>query len=306
MPIILHGIFFKHDLYLEQAITRALVERAELKKQLKSPNISEREKKIIESKSIELKLQVNGCYGYTLTRLNDPLSSFTEEKMVLKRNMPRLIANKSTVISNITPFGNSHMLVTKKKVDLSKSISTPLLAIGASILGNSKVLLLKNVNFLLHCLDPRMAEALYFDTDSVFFALKYPKLEDNVCKELLPYFIKNKNIFIDNPNKPSGFLVLEKMAHTGHFYGEKMYILSSNDDDKVEYGLKGISKSNIESILKNKTCLYPVNRHSVTSTNMSRRKDMPMLITEKTKTFVKAVIPSKRYFMGQHSVPFYY
>ena len=71
-------------------------------------------------------------------------------------------------------------------------------------------------------------------------------------------------------------------------------------------GLKGISKSNIESILKNKTCLYPVNRHSVTSTNMSRRKDMPMLITEKTKTFVKAVIPSKRYFMGQHSVPFYY
>ena len=92
--------------------------------------------------------------------------------------------------------------------------------------------------------------------------------------------------------------MLEKIAHTGHFYCEKMYILSSNDDDKVEYGLKGISKSNIEFNLKNKTFLYPVNRHSVSS----RRKDMPVLITEKTKTFVKAVIPSKRNFMGQNSV----
>ena len=54
------------------------------------------------------------------------------------------------------------------------------MAIGASILGNSKIILLENVCFLLRYLDPRLAEALYFDTDSIFIGLHYSNLEDHV------------------------------------------------------------------------------------------------------------------------------
>ena len=77
-------------------------------------------------------------------------------------------------------------------------LETPLLAVGATILSHSKVLLLKNVHFLLSHLDPRKAQICYLDTDSCYLLLNEKCLENNVLPLRLDSFHQNKDQFIDS------------------------------------------------------------------------------------------------------------
>ena len=54
---------------------------------------------------------------------------------------------------------------------------------AVAILSNSKTIILGHVNFLLECLDPRLAQLCYMDTDSCIFSFTHPSLEDNLLPE---------------------------------------------------------------------------------------------------------------------------
>ena len=67
-PLILHAVLFKHESYLKQDIEHHLELRAEIKEKLKNPNLSEAEKRVLNSESSSAKLKLNGTYGFTLLK----------------------------------------------------------------------------------------------------------------------------------------------------------------------------------------------------------------------------------------------
>ena len=79
-PLILHAVLFKHESYLKQDIEHHLELRAEIKEKLKNPNLSEAEKRVLNSESSSAKLKLNGTYGFTLlkegTKIHDSINIF--------------------------------------------------------------------------------------------------------------------------------------------------------------------------------------------------------------------------------------
>ena len=67
-PLILHAVLFKHDAYLKQDVEHHLELRANIKEQLKNPNLSESERRVLNSESSSAKLKLNGTYGFTLLK----------------------------------------------------------------------------------------------------------------------------------------------------------------------------------------------------------------------------------------------
>ena len=299
---ILHGVFFRHDLYLGAVINTALVERGELKKKLQNDeNLTADQRMIYESRSTELKLKINGCYGYSLCRENNISSPYVVEtlKKIKTYTNQRQIDDRLSFLTSARPFLDKHVLVTNKRVHCGEFASTPLIAIGASILGNSKVILLENASFLLRYLDPRLGEACYFDTDSIFLALHHVNLEDNVCTNLKPEFMVEKDNFIDSITRLSGFLVLEKVNTKAEFYGEKMYFLESPTSKSL--GLKGIPQNFVSQLYKDPKLLYSERDKSIIYPIIKRKRDSTIVIENQIKKFKKAVIPSKRLFVNNHS-----
>ena len=300
---ILHGVFFKHTPFLFTPLYKALSARLEIKLLLENENLQQHERMVLESKSTELKLKINACYGYTLCRENNLNSPYVVETIKSNKAFNTQIKRdyQDNFLTSARPFGSDHWIVSNKNINAKEFNSTPLIAVGASILGNSKIILLDNVCFILQYLDPRLGEACYFDTDSVFLALHYPNLEDNVPPPLRKEFLQKKNHYINSNNRISGFLVLEKVNSQAQFYGEKMYLLSN--EHKNTLGFKGVP-GNVAKQICDKPNILHQQRVTVTYTTLKRKLDFPMVIENQSKQFKKAIIPSKRKFYNCHSVTY--
>lgn len=123
---------------------------------------------------------------------------------------------------------------------------------AVSILSNSKTLFLDHIQTLLSCLDPRLAELCYIDTDSCIFSLTNPSLEDCLLKNKQEHF-KKKNILVKNENCPESFhgkLKCEGTYLGGHFRTIKIYRLYSKKDFYTR--CKGINRHQADH-LPNKT-----------------------------------------------------
>jgi hypothetical protein len=302
---ILHCVLFKHTDYLYAPLYKALVDRKQIKQHLDNKdNIDPNERLILESLSTELKLKINACYGYTLCRENNTSSNYVVEtvktKVAFYKQTSREFQNN--FITYVRPFGSKHCLVANKRINQNEFNSTPLIAVGSSILGNSKTIILENVCFLLRFLDPRLAEPCYFDTDSIFLALHFPFLDDNVVKDLQAEFHAIKDYFIHSEQRISGFLCLEKINNTAEFYGEKMYHLS-NDTFSVT-ACKGVSNNIAKNLIETPKLLYADSEIVVTYPSMKRTLDCPIVIENKAKKFKKSIVPSKRLFENSHSFTF--
>ena len=298
---ILHGVFFKHTPYLYTPLSKALSARLEIKHLLENKDIPHNERLILESKSTELKLKINACYGYTLCRENNMNSPYVVETIKSTKAFKQQTSRdfQENFLTSARPFGSNHWIVANKTINTQEFNSTPLIAIGASILGNSKIILLENVCFILKYLDPQLGEACYFDTDSVFLALHYPILEDNVPLLLKQEFLKEKNYYINSSHRISGFLVLEKINSEAVFYGEKMYLLSNSNKNTL--GFKGVPFSVAKQLFHNQDVFNKQPEVTVTYSTLKRKLDFPMVIENQSKKFKKAIIPSKRKFSNYHS-----
>ena len=80
----------------------------------------------------------------------------------------------------------------------SRDFSCPLLAVGATVLSNSKIVLLQCVHFLLSHLDPTKAHLTYLDTESSYFTCHDPVLENNVMPRLKDSFLQHKDKYLDS------------------------------------------------------------------------------------------------------------
>ena len=99
---------------------------------------------------------------------------------------------------------------------------SPLVCVGAAILAHSKVILIDCLGFLLRYLDPRMAEFVYCDTDSVFLMLHHTQLADNVSPSLWTEFEALLPNFVDSPGRLSRFFCQGKEAPTLIVLGYKI------------------------------------------------------------------------------------
>lgn len=143
MPLIIHCVFFKHQPFLRQVVNEALAERAKIKKRLADENLAPDEIQVLKSKSNQTKLLINGCYGYTLCRTNTLNTPYVREKLRTKkyhREMMKKGISKTQKnhIATVREFNRDYLVVTTKTVDPKYGPTTPVIPIGAAILGNSK------------------------------------------------------------------------------------------------------------------------------------------------------------------------
>jgi hypothetical protein len=112
---------------------------------------------------------------------------------------------------------------------------------GVAILSNSKTIIMGHVNVMLECLDPRLAEICYMDTDSCIFSFTHENLDDNLLKEKKELWWE-RNIIADEEGHQSchGKLKLEGTFKVGLFKALKIYRL--------------FSTANFEKEKKDKTC----------------------------------------------------
>jgi hypothetical protein len=129
---------------------------------------------------------------------------------------------------------------------------------AVAILSNSKTIILGHVNFLLECLDPRLAELCYMDTDSCIFSFTHPDLEDNLLSDMRDKWLAN-NIIADEKGESSchGKLKLEGTFRVGLFKALKIYRLFNSRQFKEEQTkkicytrCKGVNR-NIAKIIPN-------------------------------------------------------
>ena len=181
-PLILHGIFFKHENYLKTELEATLKERLQVKNMLENPNLSEEDSKILNSKSSSLKLKLNSSYGYSLCRMEAAHSPYTREKLLSTKTIQKYIqTGKTQDIKELIHFDAKHTKVVYSNINTFSATPfvTPSIAIGAGnikkfhnklpfkglhkksysslsgILAHSKIILLKCGHFLLKYLNPR-------------------------------------------------------------------------------------------------------------------------------------------------------
>ena len=131
---------------------------------------------------------------------------------------------------------------------------------AVAILSNSKTIILGHVNFLLECLDPRLAELCYMDTDSCIFSFTHPLLEDNLLPEKREAWLAGDIIADENGEKSChGKLKLEGTFRVGFFKALKIYRLFSSREFNQEQKnktcytrCKGVNR-NIAKVIPNST-----------------------------------------------------
>jgi len=152
------------------------------------------------------------------------------------------------------------------------------IAKAVAILSNSKTIILGHVNFLLECLDPRLAQLCYMDTDSCIFSFTHPSLEDNLLPEKREKWIEG-NIIADETGETSchGKLKLEGTFKVGLFKALKIYRLFTTSQFQEEQKnkscytrCKGVNrniaqvipnavfdKESVETVVVHRSCLRP-------------------------------------------------
>lgn len=204
--------------------------------------------------------------------------------------------------------GTTFYAIRRRSYDASLSVGTPLGSVGATILAGSKVLLLSALGFLLRYLDPRLAEVIYLDTDSIFVALCHPTLEENVSPTLRHDFLTELPQFVNTGAGEllSGYLLLEESASEAFIFGEKMYTLISNSGDCFKSRMKGFSYNTLQTLTLDQ-CKELQQSDAVWETHRCALKRVhagPINMVTETKRFKLAIRPRKRKFVdGGHSFP---
>lgn len=106
---------------------------------------------------------------------------------------------------------------------------------GVAVLSNSKTIILSHVSTMLNCLDPRLAEICYMDTDSCIFSLTHENIEDNLLTEKKEEW-KLLDIIADESGDKTchGKMKLEGTFKVGLFKALKIYRLFSSSDFEKE------------------------------------------------------------------------
>ena len=291
---ILHAVFYKHAPFLKTRVDGYLTLRRELKMLGDAHSLAKAE---------FYKLLLNGVYGFSLCRLHDMNTPYCVE-VIRNRNYFKRVKNNSNVI-RVLPVGTKHVAVLSRKGATStQDPMSPLVSVGANILNNSKICLLRHIGFLLRYLDPRLAEHVYTDTDSIFLVLAHKQLVDNVCPALRSEFQRLLPEYIDCPDKLAGYLVKEKESAGVYIFGEKMYALVDDGDGLTSIRMKGVGGSVAQSLTPSLANEISASKSMCMVTNLFKRPiDGHVELQTSVKRFRTALQPVKRFFHGQHSQP---
>lgn len=96
---------------------------------------------------------------------------------------------------------------------------------------------------------------------------------------------------------------METVSDAMTIFGEKMYKLHS---EKSVVHLKGINYVVMDEIknIANNRILFADQHQAVLQTGMRRNTDGQITVNHQIKQFKAAVLPTKRYFVNQHSLPY--
>jgi hypothetical protein len=112
------------------------------------------------------------------------------------------------------------------------------IAQAVSTLSNSKMVILRSVHAILVCLDPRLFEICYMDTDSCLISTTFPRIEQCVLPHKLELW-RQLDILADetSPHSCHGKMKLEGVYCHAYFKGIKIYrLLNEWKDDGSEGG----------------------------------------------------------------------
>lgn len=186
---------------------------------------------------------------------------------------------------------------------------------GVAVLSNSKTIILSHVNTMLECLDPRLAEICYMDTDSCIFGLTHENLEDNLLAEKLEHW-KTSDIIADESGDKTchGKMKLEGTFKVGLFKALKIYRLFSSVEFEKERRekscytrCKGVNRNIATLIPNNVFDQQRLNQVVVHRSCLRPSRTGEMLIAHECKSLA-APFNLKRYVTedGLHTFPISY
>ena len=285
-PEIYHALFFKTAPYLKASLEAKLEIRKNLKELIKNEQ-DPVQKQNLEVKAELLKLMLNSCYGYTLCNL----SGLKFKSFQNRRTLPK--AEKSVTCYQ---FAKNIYLVQTPRVGLTAEFQTLLGHVGAYILFNSKIILLKRLYFLLKYLNPRYAQLAYMDTDSAHFIIKHKTFEENVDDHLRQEFLSLYNKHFETGSKLSGIWVEEGFFTNAEYLAEKCYRLYNNNDNVYLTHMKGLNQHfQQEYHLKN---INPKETPYLSYNLFFKSPDFVIFKQHIKKKMFLDFVPNKRYFVS--------
>jgi len=179
------------------------------------------------------------------------------------------------------------------------------IAKAVAILSNSKKLFLSHVNVMMQCLDPRLAELCYIDTDSCIWSQTYPSLDDCLRPEKRAMWLSS-GIIANEEGELSchGKMKLEGLFSGGQFKTMKIYRLYKNND--VAYTrCKGINRAIGERLPENCFDPFCLHNYAVHRTTLRPTKTGEIVVAHENRHLA---IPFnlKRHVTqdGIHTLPF--
>ena len=172
--------------------------------------------------SQSIKLQLNGFYGYCLLSRNTPPSKIFTESTLYKKGFPQGDYMNITTLG-IVPRRTITKIVKGEECEIVREaeflfmLNSPqeftrsrnLVQIGSAILAHSKDLFLGHLEFLLNTLDPKKAELVYTDTDSMMFFISENCLPECVLPHRAKEFERGaREIFEDGRGIMGGRLAV--------------------------------------------------------------------------------------------------
>ena len=201
--------------------------------------------------SFNLKLLANSMYGYTMMEK----CNYFKYRYAMEENIkyhPPVNATSVNLLSVIRKKGSkSPSLLYQLKYPLKDARISNTLHIGATILGNSRVIFYDHIYKLLTMLDPKKAELCYLDTDSVFFFVSSPEITSCIKEGQSQMFENEKSNIFGNPSSPhtqAGKLKMEGYYQAGIFRSVKNYILVPFDEKEPSL----VKSKGMPKIIRNK------------------------------------------------------
>jgi len=177
---------------------------------------------------------------------------------------------------------------------------------AVAILGNSKRVFFAHVLAMLQCLDPRLAELCYIDTDSCIWSQTYQMLQDCLLPSKAEHW-RRLNVLADETALQSchGKMKLEGVYRAGLFKTSKIYRLYEEVGARTYTRCKGVSRHQADSledrhfdvdwnnsVVVHRTSLRPTKTGEIVMTTDARKMSVPFNL--------------KRYVTedGIHTLPF--
>ena len=178
--------------------------------------------------SYNLKLLANAMYGFTMMEM----PNYFKYTYALEENLRhhhKIDQSKINLLSVVkAKKSGKPSFLYQLKYKLTDSLISNTLQVGATILGNSRVIFYDHIYKLLSFLDPRKAELCYMDTDSVFFFVSHDELDKCVKEDQIHDFkVECEKMFVDpnSPHSQASKLKMEGYYQSAFFKCVKNYIL---------------------------------------------------------------------------------